>query len=100
MTKARVFVIVSLALAAVQPVLAQTTGLVPLSDLGTGFYKGFQGGLYPGGANAPPPQHLAAAAQKAGQIVPRNAAGDPDPQGLIALIAVGMSNTTHEFGAF
>lgn len=81
------------------PAAAQT-GLVPLNDLGTGRYQGFQGGLYPGGVNAPPAAHEAAALAMASQIVPRNAAGAPDPQGLIGMIAVGMSNTTHEFGAF
>src|ERR1700742_4961611 len=29
----------------------ESTGLIPLPDLGTGMYKGEQGGLYPGGAN-------------------------------------------------
>lgn len=81
------------------PAVAQT-GLTPLSDLGPGHYQGFQGGLYPGGVNAPPAAHEAAALAMAAQIVPRGAAGAPDPQGLIGMIAVGMSNTTHEFGAF
>jgi len=82
------------------PARAQTTGLLPLSDLGSGLYQGYRGGLYPGGTNAPPAAHRTAALAMAAQIVPRNAAGSPDPQGLIAMIAVGMSNTTHEFGAF
>ncbi len=79
---------------------AQTPGLVPLEDLGPGLYEEFQGGLYPGGLNTPPPAHLAAALQLGTQITPRNAAGAPDPNGFIGMIAVGMSNTTHEFGAF
>lgn len=79
---------------------AQTTGLQALTDLGTGSYAGFQGGLYPGGLNMPPPAHLASAFSVAAQVVPRNAAGAPDPDGWIGMIAVGMSNTTHEFGAF
>ena len=87
------------ALAAAAPVSAQT-GLTPLSDLGTGTYQGFQGGLYPTGVNHPPVAHFRAAVARAAEIVPRNAAGAPDPQGFIAMIAVGMSNTTHEFGAF
>jgi hypothetical protein len=87
-------------LLAAPPLSAQTTGLVPINDLGSGTYRGFQGGLYSGGLNAPPAGHLAAAISEAGGIVPRNAAGAPDPSGWIAMIAVGMSNTTHEFGAF
>src|SRR5262245_57360113 len=81
------------------PAPAQT-GLVPLNDLGPGRYHGYPGGLYPGSVNALPPAHEAAALAMAAQIVPRNAVGAPDPQGLIGMIAVGMSNTTHEFGAF
>ena len=88
-----------LALAAVTASEAQT-GLIPLNDLGSGTHGGFPGGLYPGGVNHPPAAHFAAAMQKAHEIVPRNAAGNPDTQGQIAMIAVGMSNTTHEFGAF
>ncbi|HJQ97633.1 MAG TPA: hypothetical protein VJ826_04915 [Candidatus Polarisedimenticolaceae bacterium] len=81
-------------------VLLLATGLVPITDLGTGTYLGFQGGLYPGGLNEPPPAHQRAAIARAAEIVPRNAAGDPAAGGLIGMIAVGMSNTTHEFGAF
>jgi len=79
---------------------AQNTGLVPLIDLGPGSYGGFPGGLYPGGVNVPPVAHEAAALAAATQIQPRNAAGNPDPAGFIGMVAVGMSNTTHEFGAF
>ncbi len=88
------------------PALAQTghdctrtsTGLVPLNDLGTGLYfNQYQGGLYPGGANTPPPQHAAAGVARASAVVPRNAAGTPAPNGRYALLSIGMSNTTQEF---
>jgi hypothetical protein len=79
---------------------AQTPGLVPLTDLGTGLYQGFQGGLYPGGSNAPPPAHLAAAVSVAQQVVPRDAQGSPHADGLVGLIAIGMSNTCQEFAVF
>ena len=79
---------------------AQNTGIIPLNDLGPGLYRGFPGGLYPGGTNDPPVAHEAAALAAASQIQPRDAAGNPDPSGFIGMIAVGMSNTTHEFGAF
>jgi hypothetical protein len=81
-------------------VSAQTPGLVPLNDLGAGSYKGYQGGLYPGGSSTPPAAHAAAALQKGAQIVPRSILGDPDPNGWIVMVAVGMSNTTHEFAVF
>src|ERR1700682_3190593 len=35
----------------------ESTGLVPLPDLGDGKYQGEQGGLYPGGSNYPPNAH-------------------------------------------
>ena len=76
------------------------TGLVPLTQLGSGTHGGFAGGLYPGGQNVPPSQHLADALAKAGDIVPRDATGAPHPDGWIGMVALGMSNTTHEFGAF
>jgi hypothetical protein len=95
-----IFLSAAVTLAAGQAARAQTTGLTPLVDLGAGLYQGFEGGLYPGGSNTPPAGHLDAALQKASEIVPRNAAGAPDPNGLIVMIAVGMSNTTHEFGVF
>jgi len=76
------------------------TGCVPLDDLGPGFYQGFQGGLYPGGANVPPPAHHAAAVALAQQIEPLDRQGDPDPDGLIGLIAVSMSNGSQEFAVF
>lgn len=91
--------LIALSIALASTAHAQT-GLIPLNDLGSGTHQGFQGGLYPGGVNVPPPAHLTAALQKANEIVPRNAAGSPDPNGFIGMIAVGMSNTTHEFGAF
>jgi hypothetical protein len=80
--------------------MAQTTGLIPLIDLGPGTYQGYEGGLYPGGSNLPPEAHRALALAAAGRIVPRDALGNPDPNGLIVMIAVGMSNTTHEFAVF
>ena len=88
------------ALLAATSAAAQGSARIPLNDLGTGFYGGFQGGLYPGGSNAPPAAHLAAALVRAGQIVPRDAAGAEDPDGFIAMVAIGMSNTTHEFAVF
>jgi len=73
---------------------------VPLPDLGTGTYEGFTGGLYPGGANQPPASYAQEGAACVQQVRPRNQQGRPDPQGTVALLSFGMSNTTMEYSAF
>jgi hypothetical protein len=78
----------------------ETTGLVPLPELGKGMYQGFEGGLYPGGANEPPAAHLKAGMKIAKSIVPLDADGKPSPEGKIVLLSCGMSNTTMEFQVF
>lgn len=70
---------------------------VPLADLGTGTWKGWQGGLYPGGVNAPPSAHLDRAMTQAAAILPRTAEGIPDPAGWVGMVSIGMSNTSQEF---
>jgi hypothetical protein len=70
---------------------------VPLSELGAGTYKGFPGGLYPGGSNSEPGAHAAAGIARAQGIVPLDTAGIPSPTGKIVLLSIGMSNTTQEF---
>jgi hypothetical protein len=75
-------------------------GLTPLNELGPGTYLGVQGGLYPGGANVPPPGHFDAAFAEAHEVVPRDAAGNPSSDGLIGWVSIGMSNTTQEFKVF
>lgn len=77
------------------------TGLVPVTDLGTGFYQGMQGGLYPGGSNQRPPAHEAAGVAIANAIVPLDTLGAPDPtNGRVVFVSIGMSNCTQEFSAF
>lgn len=75
-----------------------STGLVPLSDLGTGFYLGqFRGGLYPNGSNQMPPAHHAAGRARALAVEPLDTSGHPDPAGRYILMSIGMSNTTQEW---
>ena len=76
-----------------------SVGLTPLDDLGPGTYLGFTGGLYPNGANRMPDDHLAAALGTASGIRRLNTLGQPSPNGKIALVSIGMSNTTQEFCA-
>ncbi len=78
----------------------ETTGLVPLTEIGEGRYKEQSGGLYGQGRNVPPAAHLKAAQVQAALIVPRDAQGNPSGAGKIVLISLGMSNTTQEFSAF
>ena len=78
-----------------------SVGLTPINDLGTGFYRGWQGGLYPGGSNAMPAEHLAAGEAFATQVRPLGPDGQPDPQGgKIVLLSIGMSNSWQEFRTF
>lgn len=68
-----------------------STGLRALSDLRTGRYQGFQGGLYPRGRNAPSNVYLATGLAAARRV---------DRARRIVLLSIGMSNTTQEFQAF
>ncbi len=77
-----------------------STGCVPLSELGAGDYHGEKGGLYPDGGATPPPVHEAAGLKLARTIVPLDTDGHPSASGKIVLITCGMSNTTMESQAF
>jgi len=80
---------------------ATSVGFVPLNDLGAETYQGFPGGLYPGGLPMRPAAHDAAGLSQSALVVPRDAAGDPDPaNGKIVLVSIGMSNTSQEFSSF
>ncbi len=72
---------------------------VPLVDLGTSTYLGFQGGLYEHGAHTAPPDHFAAGLEQSAKIQPLDANGNPSATGKIVMLSVGMSNTTQEFCA-
>lgn len=77
-----------------------STGAVPLIDLGSDLYQGEQGGLYPGGSNDIPSEHEALGLFMASQIEPLDEAGNPDPNGTIVLVSLGVSNTRMEFEDF
>ena len=84
----------------VSPLEANSTGLVPLTELGSDMYMGYEGGLYPDGSNDLPAAHLALGQMRADEVIPRDANGNPDPNGWIVMISIGMSNTCHEFGVY
>lgn len=77
-----------------------SVGFTPLDELGAGTYLGFGGGLYAGGSNALPPGHEAAGLLEVAEVVPRDAAGNPDPAGKVVFVSIGMSNTALEFTTF
>lgn len=78
-----------------------TYGTTPLIDLLDGTYLGHEGGLYPGATNERPAAHEAAGRALArDEVVPRDVDGEPDPDGLIGLVSIGLSNTTQEWQVF
>jgi hypothetical protein len=94
------FVLSSAPVAAQNCANTSIPGLVPLGDLGPGLYQGFAGGLYPGSSNAIPVPHFVRGMNQAVQVVPRDAAGQPSPNGKIVFLSIGMSNCTQEFSTF
>lgn len=70
---------------------------IPLTEMGNRTYKGFEGGLYPGGHNHPPDDHTAEGLERAQYIRPLDKNGNEDPHGKIVLMSAGMSNTARAF---
>ena len=81
-----------------------SVGFTPLIDLGAGTYcpsgPCFEGGLYPGGSNERPIAHEIGGLAQAKSVVPRNAAGAPDPSGRIVVMSLGMSNCVIHWNGF
>src|SRR5258708_16593128 len=69
-------------------VWAQSFIATPLNDLGTGKYKGFQGGLYEKGSNAVPSGHNSDGLALAAEVKPI--------RGKCVLVAIRLSNTAME----
>ena len=80
---------------------AQTSvGFTPLNDLAGGSYQGYEGGLYLGGTNYPPLDYRWMGRAHANLVQPLDQNGQPNPNGRIVLLSIGMSNTTQEFSTF
>jgi len=77
-----------------------TTPIVALTDLGTGTYQGYEGGLYPNGANARPAAIDAYGVGLADAIQPLDSSGNPSPTGKYVLLAIGESTAQNEFNSF
>ena len=78
-----------------------SVGLTPLIDMGANdTYHGEDGGLYGNGQNQPPEGHFLKAQEATANIVPRDAQGNPSPNGKIGLVSIGMSNARIEYNVF
>lgn len=74
-----------------------SVGYPPIADLGTNYWRGFQGGLYSNGSNYRPAAHNLAGLNIAQNILPLDTAGNVDLiNGKIVWLSIGMSNTTME----
>jgi hypothetical protein len=74
--------------------------LTPLTDLGSTQYLGFAGGLYPNGRNSRPSAYEQAGVTLGATVQPLGRDGNPLTSGKIAMISIGMSNTSHQFSEF
>ena len=78
-----------------------SVGFKPLTEMtAQDKYKGEDGGLYGGGKNEPPAEHLAAARKETARIATLDAEGKPAKDGKIVLVSISMSNATQEFSMF
>lgn len=71
------------------------TAKIPLIDLGTGTFRGYMGGLYPGGVNQPSGQYAADLMAVSNSIVPIDKSGIPASNGKIVFISLGASVGGH-----
>lgn len=76
------------------------TPLVAITDLGTGMFEGYEGGLYPNGSNVRPAAQDAYGVNLAYGIQPLDANGNPSPTGKYVLLGIGESTLQHEFNQF
>ncbi len=77
-----------------------STPLVALTDLGTGTFLGYEGGLYPNGSNVRPTSHDSDGVTIADGIVPLDTNGNYSPTGSYVLMALGESTLQNEFNRF
>ena len=79
----------------------ETTGLKPLTEMkAEDRYQSQDGGLYGGGENSPPANHVRAAQQELSRIQPLDRDGEPAADGRIVFVSISMSNATQEFSRF
>src|SRR5215469_5839171 len=64
-----------------------TAGDIPLNDLGTGPFRGYVGGLYPGGTNIASDTYALDLHRACKLMVPLDTFGNPSPTGKIVFIS-------------
>src|SRR6202007_948449 len=75
--------------------------LVPINDLGTGWYLGAEeGGLYANGRHVRPAQHDTAGVPFANEVQPLDSNGNPSPTGKYVFISIGESIAQQPFFEF
>ncbi|MGH9496862.1 MAG: Ig-like domain-containing protein [Candidatus Sulfotelmatobacter sp.] len=73
----------------------------PIMDMTPGqTYMGFSGNLYENNSNLAPTDHDGDGIALGAQIQPLDINGNPNPNGAIAFISLGLSNTSLEFKGF
>lgn len=78
-----------------------TTGRIPIVDLLTSNYEGYQGGLYPGGTNAMPLAHADSGVAFANSLMPINFDGEVDTMfGKTVFLALGSASAGKAFNKF
>lgn len=105
--KTNLFILLVVVLTAFNTLNAQincdvdSTGLVSLVDLKTGYYEGYQGGLYPGGSNNIPAFHYNEGIKMAKKVVPLDSLGNVDwMNGKVIWISLGASVAGGPFNNF
>ncbi len=73
---------------------------LPITDLGSQYFRGYQGGLFSGGINIPAGIHASDLLRLNDSIVALDTYGQPKIDGKIIMIGVGASNPRTEFDAF
>jgi hypothetical protein len=74
------------------------TALMDMTSTET--YLGFHGGLYENAAMNMPSDHLTAGTAALAQVQPLDANGNPNPNGKVVFLGMGMSHVFYEFGDF
>ncbi len=75
-----------------QPCEGNSTGYIPIADLGAAKFQNFQGGKYPDGENKIPFSHFNAGMDRSAQIVPLDKNGEQDnTHGKIGFLILGFS---------